>query len=127
MAYILSTGLWDSLGNIALEQLLGQRDPALERDLKQWQEAYDDQFKCYPYDFDWDQFNEQGQKLTERIRAKLKPGDQIYYEPSDDREFFKFEECDATLFCSSMPREHALRKRKFEVLSNSVAGSGSGV
>jgi hypothetical protein len=127
MAYILSSGLWDALGTITLEQLLGQRDMELERDLKQWQEAYDDQFKCYPYDFDWDTFNEQGRSLTERIRAKLIPGNQIYYEPSDDREFFKFEECDATLLSSSMPREHCLRKRKFEVLSNSVAGSGSGL
>lgn len=121
MAYILSTGLWDAWGNISLLQVLGRRDAVLERDLKHWQDTYDDQFKSHPYDFDWDEFNRQGQELTARIGAKLLPGYAIYYEPSDDREFFQNDDCDVSMFQSAPMREHALRERKLEVQSESIA------
>jgi hypothetical protein len=122
MAYILSSGLWDAWGVIRLEQMLGQRHEELERDLKRWQDAYDDQFKLYPYDFNWNEFNRQGIDLASRIGAMLMPGDRIYYEPSDDREFFKHDDCDVTLYCNGIPREQSLRERKLEVLSESVVG-----
>ena len=41
------------------------------------------------YDFDWEEFNRQGEEFTARIADKLMPGYSIYYEPSDDREFFQ--------------------------------------
>jgi hypothetical protein len=93
MAYILSSGLWDAFGHIELDKLLGFPDEELERDLKNWHTTYDAQFKNYPYDFDWKRFNELGEKLTCRIKSKLPPGEDIYYEPSDDREFFSSDEC----------------------------------
>lgn len=49
VAHILSSGLWDSWGNVTLQQMQGERDEALDRDLQRWQDAYDDHFKCYPY------------------------------------------------------------------------------
>jgi hypothetical protein len=122
MAYILSSGLWDSWGNITLERMLDQKNDELERDLKRWQDAYDDQFKSHPYDFDWDGFNRQGEELTARIEAMLMPGEKIYYEPSDDREFFKHNDCDVTLYSNDLPREQSLRERKLAVLSESVSG-----
>jgi hypothetical protein len=93
MAYVMSTGLWDSLGNIALAQLPGFDDPALEADLAAWQADYDDQFKRHPYSFDWECFNRTGVALTARIRPYLPHGADIYYEPSDDREFFSPADC----------------------------------
>lgn len=93
MAYIQSSGLWKAFGSIALYQILVSRDQALENDLTEWQALYDSQFKQHPYKFDWDLFNEEGRSLTERIRAKLPPGADVYYEPSDDREFFSPDEC----------------------------------
>ena len=120
VAHILSSGLWDSWGNVTLQQMQGERDEALDRDLQRWQDAYDDQFKCYPYDFDWGEFNRQGEEFTARIAEKLMPGYSIYYEPSDDREFFKHDDCDVTMFRSGLPREQAPRERKLAVLSESI-------
>ena len=121
MAYMLSSGLWDAGGRVALTQILGKRDAVLERDLQHWQDAYDDQFKSYPYDFDWDEFNRQGQELTARIGAKLLPGYSIYYESSDDREFFRNDDCAVTRVQSGLSREQLLRERNREVQSESIS------
>lgn len=93
MAYVLSSGLWDSFGSISLESVLGVKDAELESELVEWQGLYDRQFKHHPYEFDWNLFNEIGRSLTERIREKLPPHTDVYYEPSDDREFFSPDEC----------------------------------
>jgi len=93
MAYILSSGLWDALGSITPEQMLGFRDEALERDLAAWQARYNAQFRRHSYEFDWERFNAEGEALTERIRALLPHNTAVYYEPSDDREFFTPEQC----------------------------------
>ncbi|WP_168441893.1 hypothetical protein [Pontiella desulfatans] len=93
MAYVLSTGLWDTSGQVRAEDVLGIKDEEFERDLRQWQTLYDGQFKRRPYEFDWELFNELGRSLTERIREKLPPQTEVYYEPSDDREFFSPDEC----------------------------------
>ena len=122
MAYILSTGLWDAFGPIALDKVLGHDDPLLADALKQWQDCYNNQFKAYPYEFDWKRFNETGAKIVARIRDNL-PGDaEICYETSDDREFFLPEDC-----CSGERpadenmRECDLRARKRAMLSSSVS------
>lgn len=121
MAYILSTGLWDAFGPITLDKVLDQDDLLLADTLKQWQECYNDQFKAYPYEFDWKQFNEIGEKIADRIRGKLKDDAEICYETSDDREFFLPEDC-----CSGERpvdgnmRECDLRARKRAMLSSSV-------
>lgn len=120
MAYILSSGLWDAWGVISLEQILDRKHEKLERDLKLWQDAYDDQFKRYPYEFDWDEFNQQGKDLARRIETLLMPGEKIYYEPSDDREFFKHDDCDVSMVRSNLPREQSLRERKLAVLNESI-------
>ena len=93
MAYILSTGLWDAFGPITLDKVLGQDDPLLADALKQWQDCYNEQFKAYPYEFDWKRFNETGEKIAGRIRDGLSDGAEICYEASDDREFFLPEDC----------------------------------
>jgi hypothetical protein len=97
MAYVLSSGLWDAFKHITLDKILGHKDEELEQDLAQWHSLYDDQFKKYPHDFDWDLFNEIGRSLTERIQEKLPPDHDAYYEPSDDREFFSADECRGTV------------------------------
>lgn len=93
MAYILSTGLWDAFGPITLDKVLGSDDPLLADALQQWQDCYNEQFKAYPYEFDWKQFNETGAKITDRIRDKLTDDAEICYETSDDREFFLPGDC----------------------------------
>lgn len=113
MAYVLSSGLWDAFGSITLENILGVKDEELESELAQWQALYDSQFKCHSYEFDWDMFNEHGKSLTERIRAKLPPHTDVYYEPSDDREFFSPDECNGTRDCvDKRMNEMALREKK---------------
>lgn len=128
MAYILSSGLWDAFGHITLERMLGFKDEDLEADLVNWHSAYDDQFKQYPYDFDWKRFNEIGEELTARIKSKLPTGEDIYYEPSDDREFFPEEACtpDRTgqNLGDSRCREFALRSIKRSLLYSSSACNG---
>ena len=96
MAYILSSGLWDAFGHIKLDILLGFSDEELEKDLADWHATYDAQFKKYPHDFDWKRFNELGEELTSRIKSKLPLGTDVYYEASDDREFFPQEECEGS-------------------------------
>ena len=124
MAYILSTGLWDAFGPITLDKVLGQDDPQLREALKQWQDSYDDQFKAYPYEFDWEQFNAIGKNISDRIRDMLPAHVEICYEPSDDREFFLPEDCcgGATAADAKM-RECDLRTRKREILYSSVSCS----
>jgi hypothetical protein len=122
MAYILSTGLWDAFGPIALDKVLGQEDPLLADILKQWQKRYDDQFKAYPYAFDWQQFNDAGEKIANRIRSRLPADAEICYEPSDDREFFLPEDCSSgELAEDGNMRECDLRARKKAMLSTSVS------
>ena len=117
MAYILSTGLWDAFGPIAMDKVLGHDDPLLADALKQWQDSYNDQFKAYPYEFDWKQFNEAGEKIAERIRAKLSDDAEICYEPSDDREFFLREDCcPGERAADENMRECDLRARKRAML-----------
>lgn len=117
MAYIMSSGLWDGLGPISLEKLIGVTDDELERDLTRWHASYDDQFKRYPHDFDWDSFNRVGEELTGRIKAHLAPDTEIIYEPSDDREFFARQDCSRTrLPRSAHDRELSLRQRKQSLL-----------
>jgi len=121
MAYILSTGLWDAFGPIALDKVLGHDDPLLADALMQWQDCYNNQFKAYPYEFDWQRFNETGAKIADRIRERLQDDAEICYETSDDREFFLPEDC-----CSGERpadgnmRECDLRARKRAMLSSSV-------
>lgn len=112
MAYILSSGIWDAFGPITLEKVLGERDRELEAELKRWQSLYDDQFKTYTYGFNWERFNEEGEKLVERIRGKLRSDAEIYYEPSDDREFFSPDECDST--CNKVKSGLNLKTDKLE-------------
>jgi len=112
MAYVLSSGLWDAFGHISLEQVLGCRDEVLEQDIARWQAAYDQQFKRCPYEFDWDGFNRIGEELTSRIRDQLPPGAKVYYEPSDDREFFQPEQCTRGSISKSGFDEAALREKK---------------
>lgn len=113
MAYVLSTGLWDSFGSITLETMLGVKDEELESELAQWQALYDSQFKRHSYEFDWDLFNEMGRALTKRIGEKLPPHTDAYYEPSDDREFFSPDECNGAGNCGDeRMNEMALREQK---------------
>lgn len=113
MAYAKSTGLWDTFTDIALDTLLGQNNSDLEAALKHWHDAYDDQFKQYPFDFDWQRFNAIGTELTKRIQSRLPPGSTVYYEPSDDREFFNREDCfDFGADIPSSERTSMLRARK---------------
>jgi hypothetical protein len=122
MAYILSSGLWDAFGHITLEKVLGFKDEELEADIANWHSTYDDQFKRYPYDFDWKCFNEIGEQLTSRIREKLPPEIDIYYEPSDDREFFTSEECEASLGSGDTRiDELALREKKRTLLHMGIS------
>jgi hypothetical protein len=117
MAYILSTGLWDAFGPITLESVLGHEDPVLADALKQWQDSYDDQFKAYPYAFDWKEFNETGEKIANRIRAKLPADAEVCYEPSDDREFFLPRDCfSGETAVDRERRECDLRARKRSML-----------
>ena len=119
MAYILSTGLWDAFGPITLDKVLGHDDPDLADALKQWQDRYDDQFKAHPYDFDWEQFNETGAQIADRIRARLPTDAEICYEPSDDREFFLPEDCTSGgPSADGNVRECDLRARKRSMLYN---------
>lgn len=118
MAYVKSTGLWDAFGHISLEALLGYKNRKLEASLQQWHAAYDDQFKQYPYDFDWKQFNAIGKELTSRIKTHLPPGTDVYYEPSDDREFFSRKDC--TSQQNTRDRELSLRERKRALLYSEV-------
>ena len=121
MAYVLSSGLWDAFGHIALDCALGFKDGELEKDLREWHQLYDDQFKRYPYDFDWARFNEMGVELTARIKEKLPPGPDIYYEPSDDREFFSPDDCENThVPGNGSERELSLRERKRSLLYTGV-------
>lgn len=76
-----------------------------------------------PMDFDWDEFTRQGEGLTARIEDKLMQGYSIYYEPSDDREFFKHDDCDVTMFRSDLSREQALRERKLAVVGCPSVGN----
>jgi len=126
MAYIMSSGLWDAFGAISLDQLLGSQDEELASRLQNWQDMYDDQFKKYPYDFDWNRFNEIGEELTRNIREKLPDDATIVYEPSDDREFFTPVDCDPS--CSTAPskkdRELDLREKKRSLLYGRVAWDG---
>lgn len=92
MAYVLSTGIWDGFGCVRLDQVIDGTDPDLEAEMNAWQAQYDRQFMRYPYDFDWDGFNHRGEELTARIQDRLPPDTVIYYEPSDDREFFTSDE-----------------------------------
>jgi len=113
MAYVLSSGIWDAIGHVKLRDLPGLEDGELERELEDWQSRYDAQFQRCPYEFDWDAFNAEGMLLTERIRAKLPPHSEIYYEPSDDREFFSPNDCFPQ--CGSPEEsmgEFTLRERK---------------
>lgn len=122
MAYILSTGLWDAFGPISLDKVLGQEDPLLANALKQWQDSYDDQFKAYPYAFDWKQFNEAGETIADRIRARLPDDAEICYEPSDDREFFLPEDCRSGELAADVNiRECDLRARKRSMLHTPVS------
>ena len=122
MAYILSTGLWDAFGPIALDRVLGHDDPLLADALKQWQDCYNDQFKTCPFEFDWTQFNETGEKIAERIRDKLSADAEICYEPSDDREFFLPEDCcTGEQAADENIRECDLRSRKRDVLASPVS------
>jgi len=124
MAYILSTGLWDAFGPITLDKVLGHEDPLLVDALKQWQDSYDDQFRAYPYEFDWNRFNETGRRIADRIRAKLPADADICYEPSDDREFFLPEDCRAgAIAMDAKMRECDLRTRKREMLYSAVSGN----
>lgn len=117
MAYVMSSGLWDSLGPVSLEKTLGFKDPELENDLNTWHASYDDQFKRYPYDFDWAAFNKTGKELTARIKVHLPPDVQIVYEPSDDREFFSEEDCKYShSHACTRQRELSLRERKRSLL-----------
>lgn len=121
MAYILSTGLWDAFGPITLEKVLGYDDPLLADALKQWQDSYNNQFKAYPHEFDWKQFNETGETIADRIRGKLAANTEICYEPSDDREFFRPEDCClGERAAAGNMRECDLRARKRAMLYNSV-------
>lgn len=125
MAYILSSGLWDALGPISLESLLGFKDEELSNALEAWQVMYDDQFRKSTYTFDWSKFNQIGEELTRKIREKL-PGDvEIIYEPSDDREFFSPEDCEAADMTETAgrDREISLRERKRALLYKHVAWS----
>ena len=112
MAYVLSSGLWDAFGEISLEQVIDCRDEKLEQDLARWQADYNKQFKRHPYEFDWDQFNETGEQLTTRIREKLPPDMGVYYEPSDDREFFSADNYIWDPSRNDSFDEHALREKK---------------
>lgn len=124
MAYILSTGLWDALGPITLDRVLGYEDPQLVDALKQWQQSYDDQFRAYPYEFDWERFNETGEEITDRIRARLPHDAEICYEPSDDREFFLPEDCFSGVIATDAKiRECDLRTRKREMLYSTLSGN----
>jgi len=124
MAYILSTGLWDAFGPITLDKVLGHDDSQLEDALKQWQDSYNNQFKAYPHEFDWDQFNETGENITDCIRARLPADAEICYEPSDDREFFLPEDCcSGTIATDSKIRECDLRTRKRDMLYSAVSGN----
>lgn len=121
MAYILSTGLWDSFGPITLDKVLGCDDPLLADALKQWQDCYNDQFKVCPYEFDWKQFNATGEKIAARIREKLPDDSEICYEPSDDREFFLPEDCCSGGHAADAHiRECDLRARKRAMLCSPV-------
>lgn len=124
MAYILSSGIWDTFGSVSLETVLGSADSDLEKSLREWQSSYDDQFKHCPYSFNWDRFNELGEKLTRRIRDKLPSHAEIYYEPSDDREFFSLEDCcDQPLGDAStgFGRKNDLLERKRELFYAHIA------
>ena len=122
MAYVLSSGLWDAFGDISLEQVLGFRDEDLEQDLARWQAAYNRQFKRHPHEFDWDRFNETGELLTARIREKLPPDTRVYYEPSDDREFFSPDNCIWDPARKDSFNEHALREKKRTLIHLGVSG-----
>ena len=65
----------------------------LEKALLGWQAFYDVQFMRYPFNFDWDDFNQEGRELAKRIQASAKAAIEVYYADSDDREFFYSDNC----------------------------------
>ncbi|MDF7824661.1 hypothetical protein P4B35_11605 [Pontiellaceae bacterium B12227] len=93
MAFHRSTGLWNRHIQVRLEQIIGCRDEKLETELAEWQALYDDQFRKYPYEFDWQAFNRHGRELTAKIQAMALPCTELYYVESDDRDFFNPEGC----------------------------------
>lgn len=94
MAFHRSSGLWNKHCQIKLKWIINQRDEALEAHLAAWQATYDAQFRKYPYEFDWDAFNQQGRELTARIHDLTPESIEVYYVESDDRDFFNPEDCE---------------------------------
>lgn len=85
MAFPQSTGLWERFRQVGLNEVMRRMDGELESELVAWQAAYDDQFRKYPFSFDWDAFNGRGRELAARIQAALPDHIQIQYVESDDR------------------------------------------
>lgn len=97
MAFHHSTGLWDRHIQIKLEQVIGRSNETLAAEVEEWQAVYDDQFRKYTYEFDWETFNHRGRELTAKIQACAPANIEVYYVESDDRDFFNPEECSSSL------------------------------
>ena len=93
MAYYQSTGIWSGSRQIKLSRILKSRNEALEKELSVWQAFYDAQFNKYPFDFNWDAFNQDGRDITRKIQRAASANVEIYYVESDDREFYYSDSC----------------------------------
>lgn len=102
MAFHHSTGLWDRHIQIKLEQVIGRCNEALEAELEGWQAVYDEQFRKYTYEFDWESFNRRGRELTAKIQACAPANIEVHYVESDDRDFFNPEDCRVSLSRNAM-------------------------
>ncbi|WP_136059527.1 hypothetical protein [Pontiella sulfatireligans] len=66
----------------------------MEKEITDWQESYNAQFRKSPYEFDWDAFNQQGRELAGHIQFYAPEDVEIHYVESDDRDFFNPEDCE---------------------------------
>ena len=93
MAYYQSTGIWSGSRQIKLSKILKSRNEALEKELWVWQAFYNAQFNKYPFDFDWDAFNQDGREIARKVQRATSANVEIYYVESDDREFYYSDSC----------------------------------
>ena len=94
MAELFASGIWDGGCGICLSEAIGYEDKHIEQKLEEWQDKYDIQFKKDTFTFDWDTFNKEGIEILELIKQKAPTRIGIYYQPVDDRQFFKEEDLD---------------------------------
>ena len=68
MAYYKSTGIWAGSRQIKINKIVKNIDAELERELYVWQAFYNAQFNKYPFDFDWDAFNQDGRDIVAKVQ-----------------------------------------------------------